>query len=617
MKPSKVKIIAILLIAVLVLIVPAVSASHQITTIKNISWYGGSDCSFEGHVASNAIDGSTSTYAQCAGAASLEIFFDNSITISSIKAYNPDDNVVCGGRNFGYSNRYNYTGTRFGQMCVPLGTWVSDSDLAGWVIPKDTDSLVFGPGAGDGAWTKVGEIEIYGTEDTDVSYTYPVSVIDAISGSGLDSEVLVTLNNWNQQGFSTDPEGNYTVSSVLNETFENGDILLLEAIASGHETYGFSLNVNDDSNGKLQIIPLLPLNYAPKNGEFMVVFMPYDNQTGESLKVSATVSGNGYYQTKSDVFSPAFINLTAGDTYSYSISKTGYDNAVASFTGGNKQVVHINVPMYATGLTPPVTPTPTTTIPSVTTYFYPVTITDAKTGNAIAGSTFSSELLEDDPAWYNQTSGSGKFNCTGTGTTSERKLSLGDVLLWEGSASGYVVNGYQIEVQGDNVGVTQFINLAPISAVPKSGEFSAVVSVYDDDTTAAIYGAELTLTKGSLIKTKTTGTGGSAVFTNLTAGDTYTLQTVATGYTTSTKSFTGGSGYIVYVDVALSSIGINPTATTTATGTTFAGGNTSADALNSKASISLGEFLDLAGQLWPLGLLLLLMAAMKKGFGGK
>jgi hypothetical protein len=223
-------------------------------------------------------------------------------------------------------------------------------------------------------------------------------------------------------------------------------------------------------------------------------------------------------------------------------------------------------------------------------YHYPVTITDATTGNAIGDSTLKTAFWSGGihSNYYNSTSATGKFNVTGVGPGGQTPLKSGDIVLLYGNATGYEPSGFYLTVDDETNGVTQYVNLAPSSLVPLSGEFTALVEAYDADTTQALQGVSVVVRKGGNSTSATTGASGIAKFKNLTAGDPYSLTATKTGYTQLTKTFMGGSGLIVTIDAAMSSVGVNPTYSITTTPTS----NASAGAMNEKGAAGLIQLID-------------------------
>jgi hypothetical protein len=214
------------------------------------------------------------------------------------------------------------------------------------------------------------------------------------------------------------------------------------------------------------------------------------------------------------------------------------------------------------------------------TYQWPVSVVDATTGYTIADSYLNSSLTSGS-VYYNRSSPTGKFNVTGTGATGTYPISLGDQLTLVGTKDGYQYNWFSLIMTTTNNGVTQYINLMPSSALPLNTEFAALVSVYEAGTTKALGGARVAITPG--IQNTTTNSVGAAAFQNLTALKTYTATVSKSGFSTTTKTFTGTNQSITTVDVSLSPSSVNPTIPITPTGgvttiptvvpTTLPGGN--------------------------------------------
>ncbi|MFA5378982.1 MAG: PKD domain-containing protein [Dehalococcoidia bacterium] len=202
-------------------------------------------------------------------------------------------------------------------------------------------------------------------------------------------------------------------------------------------------------------------------------------------------------------------------------------------------------------------------------YTYPVTITDATTGYTISNSNLSASQIVDgsETNHYNATSATGKFTLTGYGPTMSIPIAAGDVIGLFGTADGYQENGWSIIAGPSNNGITQIIPLPPNSIIPKTGEFSAVIMAYDGDTSMGISGAKITVSNANYSQSKYTLTGGVASFKNMTATATYTATVSASGYSTTSKTFTGSSGEIKYVDIPMSPSGVNPDPTVTVTAT--------------------------------------------------
>lgn len=200
-------------------------------------------------------------------------------------------------------------------------------------------------------------------------------------------------------------------------------------------------------------------------------------------------------------------------------------------------------------------------------YYYPVTIIDAITGNAIADSQLDVGTGSITTGiWYNTTSSTGKWNVTSknTSTGDLELLKVFDVLTLKGEATGYFSDHFFVIADYFHNGELQIISLVPISLAPKTGDFVQVFLVGDYETTQPISGVSITV-NGT---TKQTNSGGSVTFTNLSAG-THSYTAVKTGYTTMTGSFTGTSQQIHYTDILMSPVTVNPTPSTTTYVTTL------------------------------------------------
>jgi hypothetical protein len=200
------------------------------------------------------------------------------------------------------------------------------------------------------------------------------------------------------------------------------------------------------------------------------------------------------------------------------------------------------------------------------TYQWPVSIVDATTGYTIADSYLNSSLTSGS-IWYNRSSPTGKFNVTGTGATGTFPISIGDQITLVGTKDGYQYNWFSLIMSANNNGVTQYINLMPSSALPLNTEFAALVSVYEAGTTKALAGARVAITPG--IQNTTTNSVGAAAFQNLTALKTYTATVSKSGYSTTTKTFTGTNQSFTTVDISLSPSSLNPTFAPTTVGPTI------------------------------------------------
>jgi PKD repeat protein len=323
------------------------------------------------------------------------------------------------------------------------------------------------------------------------------------------------------------------------------------------------------------------IEYTNATDYFFLVAKDYE--TNEIPRgVNYSVTGPGGTQTFTNIDSELIIDYLNGadvqaGVYMVSALAPGYPAASTSFTyslPGEEHIIYLNAGGEVT-------------------YWFPVTVKDATTGNAIADSEL--DVKAAGSPWYNSTSENGKFNITGKGSAGSIPLETGDTLILEGNATGYFRYGFALGVYEESNGITQFVPLLPDRYEPITGEFTAVASVYDDETTAGLSGVAVVLKKGSSsVASKTTGSAGSAVFTNLTAGDSYSATATKAGYSTITKTVSGGSGSVVYIEIPMSPEGVNPTVTPTATPT----GDGGSEDLNEKGSTGLAALISFLCDYW-------------------
>ena len=396
-----------------------------------------------------------------------------------------------------------------------------------------------------------------GTRPSDKNFT--INVKSTTSGLNIPrADVTLDLGDGSSVSGQTDLNGNATFllvtsggSGVPVSISKAGyNPLSSTATAPGIENYQ-SFNLDDITwdGGSAQLYVDI-LDKTTKTG-ISSATVGIQNQTATVDQWTySTVAGTTAEFTKTGVF-----NLSVGQTVGISAFKTGeYEAADTEYTLSSA-ISHTSIELER--VVPPENTTGS--------YFFPVTIVDSTNNAAISNSELSSALSETGSlVFHNVTSTTGKFNVSGTGAYGENGLSLGDILIWEGHATGYQTNGYAISVTSTNSGTTQYIPLVPNALSPISGQFVAQVSVYDDRTTAALSGVALGLNTGTV---KTSSSSGTASFMNLTAGTSYTLTASKSGYTTLTKTITGGSAKVVYVDVPMSATSVNPTVQPTATGT--------------------------------------------------
>ena len=394
---------------------------------------------------------------------------------------------------------------------------------------------------------------------TTTGMTIPRATVDL---SGLDNN-----GAWTDHSY-TNIYGEYILN--LMGGFTNGTAANLTISKVGYNTsiIPFYVTNNDDINMSIYLNDVL----WNQSGSNAIIYLDIAEEANNSTPIfGATI---GIKNTTSDVNSwwystypnstipftttDGIINLSVGQTIEFAGYKTG------SYAAGHTDPITLTAPVSRMTLL--LTKSDVVPIDTINgSPYYPVTITDATTGNAISGSWLNVDGSVDFTGWYNRSSPTGKFNITGKGTLGTIPLVSGDILTLEGNATGYVNNGFALLVANSTSGILQTINLLPIGDAPISGEFTAIVNVYASGSTAAISGASVNIQKGNYSLTKSTLSSGVATFKNLTAGDSYSLTVSKSGYTTLTKTFTGGSGTVVSIDMPMTSISVNPTATSTIT----------------------------------------------------
>ncbi len=410
---------------------------------------------------------------------------------------------------------------------------------------------------------------------TTPQFYYPNVTIDVFSTTtGMSvPRAAVNLSGFDQNGAWTDHSytdiyGTYTLNLVagfIDNAPANATISKV-----GYNTT--TINFNVTSNADINLDVFLNDSVWNQSGSNAIVYLDVAEEANNSTPIfGATI---GIKNTTSDV-SPWWystypdstilfttidgtINLSLGQTIEFAGYKTG------NYSAGHTDPITLTSPVSRITLLL----TKSDVIPVNTingSPYYPVTIMDAVTGNAISGSWLNVDGSLDFTGWYNRSSATGKFNITGKGTSGLVPLFAGDVLTLEGNATGYVNNGFALLVANSTSGVLQTINLLPIGDAPISGEFTAIVNVYASGSTAAISGASVNVQKGNYSVTKSTLSSGVATFKNLTSGDSYSLTVSKSGYTTVTKTFTGGSGNVISLDIPMTSVSVNPTSTSTIT----------------------------------------------------
>lgn len=404
-----------------------------------------------------------------------------------------------------------------------------------------------------------------------ISYNLPNLTITAKSASSgmtiprAEVTVVLTSSPYHDIRGNTDLNGEI-IFSKLESTSENSN----KTITVSKVGYNTSVSyVNLTENTEISVY--LDDAAWDTSGTKAVVYLDIIDESTSAAISGATIGIKNttneinpwYYNTYSD----STIAFTTDGTNDLSVGQTiefaGYKSG--SYAAGHTDPISILAPVTRTSLkltkSDVVDPLD---IVNGSFYWYPVTVVDSVSGNAISGSSLNYQVT-DDLYWINKTSATGKFNMTGKGMMGLFPFENGDTIVLEGNASGYIRGGFALGVDSDNSGVTQFVSLVPSSYQATTGEWTAVLLAYDDDSTAALSGVSIQLKNATSRWSKTTTSSGSATFTGLISDDSYTLTASKSGYTTATKTITGWSTGIVSVDVPMSKLSTNPTVTTTQT----------------------------------------------------
>ena len=235
------------------------------------------------------------------------------------------------------------------------------------------------------------------------------------------------------------------------------------------------------------------------------------------------------------------------------------------------------------------------------------------TGFLLAGASIGIQNTTDN-IWRNSTSPTGLSYFTSTEPGNLYPLSIGQtVRLFAG------MTGYQSSIENVTIpynGYHAYQYLVPNGAVNATGAGTVVVNVVDNSNGIPISGASLTFDTGQLA---ITNTAGSATIYNVTAGN-RTIQTSAPNYQSAVTGAIITAGATNGVLIQLVGVGQTPVATyapgvTTPVPTDTYGnpisGNTSSSAMNTTSSAGILTMLAELIQLWPLGVLLVVLKAIK------
>jgi hypothetical protein len=428
-------------------------------------------------------------------------------------------------------------------------------------------------------------------ESLNATYYRPARIFDSDTGSLISSTLATALDVGDKVWYNrSSPSGNFNITGSGSDgltPFASGDVIAYIGSSSGYGSKSDLATVSPSTNGQYIYIPLTSINNTPIAGQFMLVIQVMDTSSEAALPYAGVVV-NGVTKTTNSFGVATFSNLTVGNDFSVSVSKNGYLSQ--SFTlvdlGVSGETIYEPVYLISDSVTPNGS------------YYLPVKIVDARTSSALGESILSSKIDAGDSIWYNRSSSSGIFNASGYGVNGLTPWAEDDVANLVGNAEGYQENQILVLVNADTSGITQTIPLLSDDYAPVSGEFAAIISPYDSDTTNPIASAAVVVKLGSNVtSTKTTSSAGVATFTNLTAGSVYSATLSKSGYSSVTRTFSGGSGAVITVDISMSAVTVTPTtiatvtATTTGNGTYGSGSEGAADMLEDHAADIVGLFI--------------------------
>jgi hypothetical protein len=235
------------------------------------------------------------------------------------------------------------------------------------------------------------------------------------------------------------------------------------------------------------------------------------------------------------------------------------------------------------------------------------------TGALLAGASIGIQNTTDN-IWRNSTSPTGLSYFKSTEPGNLYPLSVGQTVGLYAGMTGYQSSTENVTIPYDGYHAYQY--LIPNGVVNATGAGTVVVNVVGNSNGIPISGASLTFDTGQLA---ITNTAGSATVYNVTAGN-RTIQTSAPNYQSAVTGAIITAGATNGVLIQLVGVGQTPVATyapgvTTPVPTDTYGnpisGNTSSSALNTTSSAGILTMLAELIQLWPLGVLLVLLKAIK------
>jgi len=355
----------------------------------------------------------------------------------------------------------------------------------------------------------------------------------------------------------------YGEFNTLVETNSENSLRNITISKVGYNSTYLIANLTKDSNF---IIELDDAIYSSQSANNAIVYLDIADETTKEGITGATVGINNLtlslnswsYNTYTESTIPFITdgnghNLSIGQRIQFAGYKTG------SYSAGHTEEFTIMSPTSKVVLYLSKSDNTNITSNVSALYYYPVNVVDSVTNNVISNARLNVSLWSGQESnWYNSSSVTGKFNITGYGVRGLIPIQTEDVINIYAEANGYESNGWGLIARESNNGITQIRPLMPLGNIPISGEFNAQVLVTDNDNLKMLGGVVLEVTGGGNTKTQITGNGGSAVFSNLTAGTTYSIKATAYGYTTTSQTFSGSSGQTSYVDFFLSKSSMNP-----------------------------------------------------------
>ena len=235
------------------------------------------------------------------------------------------------------------------------------------------------------------------------------------------------------------------------------------------------------------------------------------------------------------------------------------------------------------------------------------------TGSLLAGASIGIQNTTDN-IWRNSTSPTGLSYFTSTEPGNLYPLSVGQTVGLFAGMPGYQSSTENVTIPYDGYHAYQY--LVPAGVVNATGAGTVVVNVVGNSNGIPISGASLTFDTGQLA---ITNTAGSATIYNVTAGN-RTIQASAPNYQSAVTGAIITAGATNGVLIQLVGVGQTPVATyapgvTTPVPTDTYGnpisGNTSSAAMNTTSSAGIITMFAELIQLWPLGVLLVVLKAIK------